>query len=140
MTKNSKDEIGLYYWENQLILYTKGHYGHINYENDLRYFACKLYGLDLQHTDDYNVFGMVVRLYEKLVEIGLIRFSLEDFLTSAFRRSAIERSANDEIKHMDIMRLMLAAIQNMKVLDTPLNLGNADRDYVNLILKENGKS
>lgn len=138
MDKNGADKLGIYYWENQLILYTKGHYGHLNYENDLRYFAAKLYGLDLQHTDDYNVFGMVVRLYEKLAQNNLIKFSLETFLTDAFRRSAIERNANDEVNHMDIMRLMLAAIQNTKVLDTPLDLGEADKLQVAFIQKENG--
>lgn len=120
----------IYYWEKQLILYTKLNYGHIDYEHDLKYFAAKLYALDLQHTDPYNVFGMVVRLYEKLIDQGNIHFELETFLKDTFRRSNRERNKTDEVNHMDVMRQMLAEIQNTRVRDTILNLGEPDEEMI----------
>lgn len=116
----------LNYWEKQLILYTKNHFEKIDYDGELRYFPSKLYGLYLEHTEDYNVFGMVVRLYQRLVDMELLTFSLEGFLNDAFRRSLIERGKNDELNRRDIMRLMLAAIQNMNVMGTHLDLGVRD--------------
>lgn len=118
----------IHYWEKQLILYTKMHYSHIDYENHLKHFAAKLYGLDLKYTDPYNVFGMVVRLYQKLVDQGNIYFSLERFLTDTFRRSNRERGKMNEMNDMDIMRQMLAEIQNTRVRDTILNLGDVDEE------------
>ena len=120
----------LHYWENQLILYTKGHFGKIDYDREIKYFPANLYGLYLEHTDDYNVLGMIVRLYQKLVDHKLIPFELEGFIDGIFRKSRMYRGKSDEVNRQDIMDYMLAAMQNMQVQGTILELGEPDKEMI----------
>jgi hypothetical protein len=132
----------LNYWEKQLILYTKGHFGRVNYERDLKRFPSELYGLSLEHTDNYNVLGMVVRLYQKLVDGYFIRFTLEKFITDIFKRASIERSKN-EVSYDDVLRQMLAELQGLQVREGEeliIDLGKADEDMKATIQEENKRS
>ncbi|PLR99585.1 hypothetical protein [Bacillus sp. T33-2] len=120
----------LHYWEKQLILYTKNHFPRTDYEKDLKRFPAELYVLSIEHTDDYNVLGMVVRLYQKLVDNGHIRFTLEKFIDNIFRRASFERHKN-EVAYVDVLRQMLAEFQGLQVRDGEsviLDLGKADEE------------
>jgi hypothetical protein len=128
----------LNYWEKQLILYTKGHFGRTDYDKDLKRFPAELYGLSLEHTDNYNVLGMVVRLYQKLVDTGHIHFTLEKFIADIFKRASFERSKN-EVAYQDVLRQMLAEFQGLQVRDDDnvlLDLETADEDLKAIIAEE----
>jgi hypothetical protein len=131
----------LNYWEKQLILYTKGHFGRTNYDKDLKRFPAELYGLSLEHTDNYNVLGMVIRLYQKLVDSGHIRFTLEKFIADIFKRASFERHKS-EVAYQDVLRQMLAEFQGLQVRDDEkvlLDLGSADEGLKAIILVEISK-
>jgi predicted aldo/keto reductase-like oxidoreductase len=66
--------------EKQLILYTKGHFKRIKYEQDLKYFAAELYALSPEQVEWYSISHMVTDVYQKLVDHGLISFNLKNFL------------------------------------------------------------
>jgi hypothetical protein len=84
------------------------------------------------------VLGMVVRLYQKLVDGGHIHFSLEKFITDIFKRASFERHEN-EVAYKDIIRQMLAEFQGLQVRDDEkilLDLGSADLKLKAAIAKE----
>jgi hypothetical protein len=122
----------LHYWKKQLILYTKNHFGRIDYEKDLKRFAAELYWLSLEHVEQYSVLHMVVDLYQRLVDDGHISFKLESFISDIFRRSFRERSSR-EVSYDDVLRQMLAEIQGIVVLGTNLNLGSPDEKMLLVI-------
>jgi hypothetical protein len=112
--------------------------GRIDYEKDLKHFPAEMYGLSLEHTDNYNIMGMVVRLYQKLVDAGHIRFTLERFISDLFKRASIERHKK-EVAYNDVLRQMLAEFQGLQVRDSEkvlLELGDADEGLKAIIQKE----
>lgn len=113
--------------EKQLILYTKCHFKRVNYEQDLKYFAAELYGLYPEQVELRSISHMVVELYQKLVDHGLITFNLRNFLSDTFRRAFREENKR-EVDWNILNREMLSEIQGMQVQDTILEgqLGNAD--------------
>jgi hypothetical protein len=111
--------------EKQLILYTKGHFNRINYEQDLKYFAAELYALSPERVELYSVSNMVMDVYQKLVDHGLIDFNLKNFLSDTFRR-AFREEGKREVDWNIINRQILAQIQGMMVQGTGLELGDAD--------------
>jgi hypothetical protein len=118
--------------EKQLILYTKGHFGKIDYEHDLKYFAADLYGLFPEYVEWYSVFNMVVKLYQKLVDEGFIDFKLINFLSETFRR-AYREDNTDKVDWMIVIRQMLAEIQGMAVCEGEnvlIELGRADLSLI----------
>jgi hypothetical protein len=115
----------LHYWKKQLILYTKNHFGRIDYEKDLKRFAAELYYLSLKHVEKYSELHMVVDLYQELVDNEKISFKLERFISDIFRRSRRERDSR-EVSYDDVVRQLLAEIQGMQVLGTGLELGSPD--------------
>jgi hypothetical protein len=125
----------LHYWKKQLILYTKFHFGRIDYEKDLKRFAAELYGQSLEHVEKYSVLHMVVDLYQRLVDDGHISFKLEGFISDIFRRSFRERNSR-EVNYDDVLRQMLAEIQGIVVLGTNLNLGSPDEKMLLLIQED----
>lgn len=128
----------LHYWEKQLILYTKYHYGRIDYNKDLKRFSAELYGLGVENTDNYNVLGMVVRLYQKLVDAGHIRFNLEKYISDIFKRASFERGKK-EVSYNDIIHQMLAEFQGLVVHEDEkeiLELGEVDEMLKATIQKE----
>jgi hypothetical protein len=116
----------LNYWEKQLILYVKGHFKRVDYHRDLNHFPANLYGLELEQEEQYSVFGMVVGLYQTLVDDGHIKFTLEVFISDVFKRSLFEREKKNQVSYNDIIRQMLGEIQNIKVLGVNLDLGKPD--------------
>lgn len=123
----------LHYWEKQLILYTKGHYvKNIDYNKDLRHFTANIYGLYFDQVKDYMVQGMVVDLYEKLVNNGLITHSIETFIADIFKRSFYDRGSY-EVNRYDIIYYMLGEIQGISVLNVGLDLGTTDDDLFHII-------
>jgi hypothetical protein len=124
----------LHYWEKQLILYTKCHYGRIDYENDLKRFAAELYYQSLEHVEQYSVLHMVVNLYQRLVDNEKLPFKLERFISDVFRRSWRERDSR-EVSYDDVIRQLLAEIQGMEVLGRGLDLGSPDEKML-LVIQE----
>lgn len=129
----------LHYWEKQLILYTKGHFERKNYDKDLKYFVAELYGLYPEQVELYNILGMVVRLYQKLIDNRHIHFTLEKFIDENFRMAFRERD-KFEINHHILLGQMLAEISMVAVLDNDKNrvleLGNIDEKINNIIKLE----
>lgn len=123
--------MNLHYWEKQLILYTKGHFGRTDYIKDLKYFPSELYGLSIERTDNYNVFGMVVRLYQKLVDHKYIPFTLERFIGDTFRRTYRENGKN-EVSYDDVLRQMLAEIQGIAVMENGVRILELGKPYEKL--------
>lgn len=115
------------YWEKQLILYTKRHYGRVNYKEDLKHFPAKLYGIPLDSVKQYHEKGMVVRLYNGLVSEGHLKFELEDFIDNIFHRSVRERDST-EVSYYEVLGELLADIQNLTIGGTELDLGDVDTD------------
>lgn len=118
--------------EKQLILYTKGHFGKIDYEKDLKYFAAELYGLYPEQVEWYSIFNMTIKLYQKLIDAGLIDFKLINFLSETFRR-AYREEYEDKIDWMTVIRQILGEIQGMQVYEGDkilIELGNADLSLI----------
>jgi hypothetical protein len=132
----SEEPNELSYWEKQLIKYTKGHYGRIDYNKDLKHFPSAAYWIGLDQVEKYHILGMVVRIHEKLVKRGDLTFKLESFIDNVYRRSRMERSDYDNVNREDIMRQLLAEIQNMAVQGRGLDLGEVDGDIFSLISDE----
>ncbi|MFS1518587.1 hypothetical protein V1503_19300 [Bacillus sp. SCS-151] len=108
--------------EKQLILYTKGHFKRIDYQNDLKFFAAELYGMYPEQVQKYSINHMVVQLYEKLVNAEYIPFTLQRFLENSFKRAW--HDGKSEIDYDVVLNQILAEIQNTAVKG--MNLGKAD--------------
>jgi hypothetical protein len=115
--------------EKQLILYTKGHFKQINYQEDLKYFAAELYGLEPERVEWYSIINMVNDVYQTLIDKGLIDFNLKNFLSDTFRRAYREESIMD-VTWKIVVREMLGEIQGMQVQGTGLELGKADLSLI----------
>lgn len=115
--------------EKQVILYSKGHFKQINYQQDLKYFAAELYDLNPEQVELYSIVNMVTDIYQTLVGNGLIDFNFKNFLSWTFRRAYRETSKN-EVSWNIVLREMLAQIQGMQVLGTGLELGKADLSII----------
>lgn len=114
--------------EKQLILYTKNHFGRIDYKQDLKYFAAKLYGLSPEQVEWYSISNMITELYQKLYSNGFIYFNLQTFFSETFRR-AFREQGKREVNWNTINREILSEIQGMAIRDGEkllLELGKAD--------------
>lgn len=118
--------------EKQLILYTKNHFGRIDYEEDLKYFAARLYGLGPEQVGTYLIRSMVIELYQKLIGGGYLSFQLKTFMNDLFKRSWREKGRH-EIDHSLLLRELLGDIQGMKVKD--IELGEADKSILQNSMK-----
>ncbi|MGH0533159.1 hypothetical protein ACQVP7_27065 [Bacillus paranthracis] len=125
----------LYYWEKQLILYTKGHFKRIDYKNDIKLFTAKLYGLGLEDVGIQNVLHMVLDVYNTLCENGFINFNLKTFIFSLLRESSF-KSEPHKIDEYDILHKLLAEIQGIPVLSKGLDLGEADNELLEKIIAD----
>lgn len=100
--------------EKQLILYTKGHFKQVNYQEDLKYFAAKLYNLPPKHVELYSIVNMVIDLYQELIDNGYLKFNFKTFMNDIFKRAYREQNKR-EVNWNIIIREMLAEIQGMQV-------------------------
>lgn len=117
----------LHYWEKQLILYTKGHFKHIDYKKDLKLFSTKLYGLDLEDVEIHNVLHIILDLYQTLCKNGFIKFNFKMFISNLLRESTFKNGLH-KFDEYDILYSMLAEIQSIPVLSKGLDLGEADNE------------
>lgn len=126
----------LSYWEKQIILYTKGHFGEINHHH-LKYFAAEHFGLHPDQVEQYSINYMVANLYEKLIDEGYIGFKLYSFVNEVFKRKRFEGDNSDGVKWSDMLKLMLSDIQGISVLgeDFNLDLGAPDKEILKQIAK-----
>jgi hypothetical protein len=115
--------------EKQLILYTKGHFKRINYDEDLKHFAAKLYGLNTETVELYSIINMVIDTYQALVDLGYINFKIDKFLSDTFRRAWRDESKR-EVNWNTVLKEMLAEVSCMQVnfeeQSKSLNLGKVD--------------
>ena len=118
--------------EKQLILYAKNHFGRIDYGEDLKYFAARLYGLDPEQVEIYMIRNMVIELYQKLISGGYLSFQLKAFMNGLFKRSWREKGRH-EIDHSLLLRELLGDIQGMKVKD--IELGETDKSILQNSMK-----
>lgn len=125
----------LHYWEKQLILYTKGHFKHIDYKKDLKLFPAKLYGLDLKDVGTENALHMVLDLYHTLCENGFIKFNFKMFISNLLRESSFKNESY-KIDEYDILYRLLAEIQGIPVLSKGLDLGEVDSELFNKIMTD----
>ncbi|KXY51058.1 hypothetical protein AT268_31640 [Bacillus cereus] len=125
----------LHYWEKQLILYTKGHFKRIDYKKDIKLFTAKLYGLGLEDVGMQNVLHMVLDVYETLCENGCINFKLKTFIATLLKKSAFKGEPH-KIDEDDILHELLAEIQGISVLNTGLDLGEANRELLEEIMTD----
>lgn len=119
------------YYEKQLILYTKGHFGPVNYDNDvLKLFAAKLYDLEINRVDPYNINHMVIYLYEALVEQGFIVKPLINLFDMFFKEA--NKDQRKAVLAQDITITLLKLMQGIKVKDDNdsflIELGTADKN------------
>lgn len=126
------------YWEKQLILYTKGHFGKVIYtDNILKLFAAKLYDLDIERVDPYNVNHMIMYLFETLVEKHYIKMPYLELFHRLFKQA--NKNQRKEINGEDIRIVMLNHMQG--ILSKGLDLGVADEDLKKdiAVLRQNEK-
>ncbi|MET3505541.1 hypothetical protein [Halalkalibacter oceani] len=100
----------LNHFEKQLILYTKGHFGRINYDQDLKYFASELYDIPVNHIDKYNILSMVVDIYQKMIDLKLMEeIKLRKFIGNIFYSAWM---VDGRISKDDLLKRLLSNIQN----------------------------
>lgn len=126
--------VELTHMEKQLILYTKGHFKRIDYGQDLKYFASKIYGLWPERIEKRTLFHMIVTLYQKLIDDGYIRFNLEDYLNRLFKRAWLHYNDEDKISFDNVLDAMLAEIQGTSVRG--MRLGDVDLSIIKEELNE----
>lgn len=122
----------LNYWEKQIILYTKGHFGKIDRATSLTYFAAEHFGLYPSQVEQYSINYMVTNLYEKLIDGGYIGFDLYSFIHEAFKRQHFHAESTDSVKWGDMLNLMLSDIQGISVRGEgfDLNLGAPNKNLL----------
>lgn len=96
------------YWEKQLIAYTKGHYGFVNFSYTvLKYFAASMYDLQVEDVGKYSVNHMLFALHNKMN----VSRGLEQTIESMFRRSN-----GTNISYEYVIHELLTDIQGAKTM------------------------
>lgn len=111
------DDNELTYYDKQAILYFKLHFKTTDMIEDLKVFAGKQYGLDVDQVERYSIYNFVVKLYFKLINIGTIKVSYEDFVMNLF-------GYEKNIDHLGMIKKLRAEIQFIKAKD--FELGEPD--------------
>lgn len=111
-------KIELSYYENQLILYSKGHFEREETYQDLKKMTSEAYGLPLDFTEQRNVYHFILNTYFKLLEVGYMKTSIKDFLFSLYKYQS------DTISCVEMMKKMLSEMGLIEVQD--IDLGIAD--------------
>lgn len=118
----------LTYWEKQLVLYTKMHFGKINYKHHLKYFTAKNHQVSDSDVSLVNMFSMVSSTYKKLVMVNHSEFDIQNFILDVFKNAA--HSGNHGRADMwDVMETMLSEIQNSQPKALGLDLGVLDNEF-----------
>ena len=124
----------LTYWQKQLILYTKGHYGPVNWAfHELKYFAAEFFELDVKHVRQRNVNTMIEVTIETLLKYGAVKSTIWRDMTYQLLR-------DDHIVKLDnsnrYVSYMLSNMQGVNVIDNHLSLGEVSEEMKQKIKDE----
>ncbi|WP_442637785.1 hypothetical protein [Rossellomorea marisflavi] len=123
----------LTHYENQLVLYIKGHFEEYKRVTMVG-IVSKAYDLHLERTNEYSVYHMLMEVYIKLIEAGLISHNLDTFIAESFKKNHERTEDGQIIERIDIMNKIIADIQNMPVYKNDvkvIDFGGIDMDMVN---------
>lgn len=129
-------KLNLHHYEKQLIKYTKGHFERdLDYKNDIKYFAARLYGLPIEHTPVYSVANMVIDIYQQLVDAGYLENNLKRMFDTLFKRARWDNN-KDNINYDDVIWYYLSCFQGLQIkgYDDPswnIDLGETDESIFN---------
>lgn len=124
------EEKRYYYWELQLIKYSKGHYGSSLCNERLFHFSSNLYGYYVRDADMGSLFHMIIDLHQKLVEDGRIkRFNLKVFLGDLFRQSWMYEHGSGKVGMWQVIQSLMSDIALMELSDMEgLEFGEIDEE------------
>jgi hypothetical protein len=107
----------LTHYDKQAILYFKDHFKTADMMEDLKVFVGHQYALDVNQVEHYSIYNFVVKLYFKLINLGVINISYEDFVLKLF---GYEKS----IDYIGMIKKLRSEIANTET--KKLNIGDAD--------------
>lgn len=112
----------LLYWQKQLILYTKGHYGSLQFVfDDLSYFAAELFDLSVDEVTQQSINAMIEITVDTLQKHGAVKSTIWKDMTRQLLR-------NDHTVDLDntsrYLSYMLSCMRNIHVDKHNLELGN----------------
>lgn len=111
--------MALTHYQKQIILWTKNRFQDYP-DMTLEKLVAKTYDLQLEHVTERNIYNILLDIYEALVQEGLLNFSLERFLLDAFKQNRYSNEAGQDgliIRRKDLIRLLIAELQGLKVWD-----------------------
>lgn len=122
----------LTHYENQLVLYIKGHFDKHQYVT-MEGIVSKAYDLHVERTYEYSVYHLLMDVYLKLVEAGLITHNLDTFISESFKKNHERTKDGQIIERKDIMNKIIADIGNMSVYKNDvkvIDFGEVDMELV----------
>lgn len=111
--------VALTHYQKQIILWTKNRFQDYP-DMTLEKLVAKTYDLQLENVTERNIYNILLDIYESLVQEGLLNFSLERFLLDAFKQNRYSNEAGQDgliIRRKDLIRLLIAELQGLKVWD-----------------------
>lgn len=111
--------MALTHYQKQIILWTKNRFQDYP-DMTLEKLVAKTYDLQLENVTERNIYNILLDIYESLVQEGLLNFSLERFLLDAFKQNRYSNEAGQDgliIRRKDLIRLLIAELQGLKVWD-----------------------
>lgn len=129
--------MALTHYQKQIILWTKDHFRDYP-DMTLEKLVAKTYDLQLEQVTERNIYNILLDIYGALVKEGLLHFSLERFLLDAFKQNRYSNESGQDgqvIRRKDLIRLLIAELQGLKVWDDLmkvklLDLGEADLSLI----------
>ena len=119
----------LTYWDKQLILYSKGHYGNEHPQLTLEFIVGKMCSIEWCYATQSTVFHRVIDVYTTLVEQGKLSFDLSQFINNSF-------GIKNQMTVKDVIRHTLSELQNVD-LDDQVNIDQPLLNEIkNFIAKE----
>lgn len=127
----------LTYWQKQLILYTKGHYGPVQWAFDeLKYFAAALFDLHIEYVTQRNVNAMIEVTIETLLEHGAVKQTIWRDMTKQLLRDDHMVKLTPENRYISYM---LSRLQGIHVVEHNLELGDVSEDMTRIITQTTQK-
>lgn len=108
----------LTFLQKQLILYTRGHYGEVDYDSHLKYFAGFYFQIQPDHITKHHVFKFVSETYHDLQKQELVTFRFDNFMDEILKSARFE--GKDTVQLNDIMIRMLIEISECELEDYEL--------------------
>lgn len=111
----------LTYWQKQLILYTKGHYGPMRFIfDDLSSFAAELFDLPVDEVTQQNVNAMIEITIDTLLKHGVVKSTIWRDMTHQLIRDNHTVDLDNTSRYISYM---LASMQGIHVVNHNLALG-----------------